>query len=213
MQSGGSLSSEMVMSNLKPMGIDINSARGVDLLESTVSAKNLNSVKLYSPLSGGGKKTGVSNNKRSSKSRKSRKVKKMKKQSGGSRSRRGPCRKNSRTSKHTRKNKKSHRRSQRGGYNKNTDATTTTKHMHGGSSDNKKMQKGGGSDWISSQYSAGPSNNAMQDPNMTALFTTQKGMTSAEMNAPSSIGLAGSGYPMTEFEGGNIGRVGAPISF
>jgi hypothetical protein len=85
--------------------------------------------------------------------------------------------------------------------------------MHGGSSDNKKMQKGGGSDWISSQYSAGPSNNAMQDPNMTALFTTQKGMTSAEMNAPSSIGLAGSGYPMTEFEGGNIGRVGAPISF
>ena len=55
-QSGGSLSSEMVMGNLTSEPLNKNMVMGQTLLESTNKPDYLNSVKLYSPLSGGGDK-------------------------------------------------------------------------------------------------------------------------------------------------------------
>ena len=180
-QSGGSLSSEMVMGNLTPEPLNKSMAMGVPILESTNKPEYLNSVKLYSPLSGGGiakKKMRVINKSN------------MKKYSKSKKSQRGGSRRNRRNNK-TKKNisrKRSH-----------------SKRSHSRSS---RRQSGGGSDWISSQYSAGPVNNAPQSAEMTAMFTSG----GAACNSTIDVGKAGSGYPMGPNEGGTTGTVGAPIS-
>jgi len=70
------------------------------------------------------------------------------------------------------------------------------------------IQRGGASDWISSQYSLGPNNN----PEASASMFSQSGATSrSDYMNPSTLGLAGSGYPMGSLEGANIRTTGAPL--
>ncbi len=68
----------------------------------------------------------------------------------------------------------------------------------------------GGSDWISSQYSLGSVNSANLD---TSDFSVSKGVSQSELMNPPTMGLAGSGYPMTSLEGAGVNMVGAPINF
>lgn len=177
-QSGGSLSSEMVMGNLTPEPLNKNMGVGVPLLESTNKPEYLNSVKLYSPLSGGGKNKMLVINKTN-----------MKKFSRSKSNQKGGSRIHKKSKKHSshKKSKRSHKR--------------THKQTH--------KQCGGGSDWISSQYSAGPVNIAPQSAAMTAMFTSG----GAPSTAPVDVGRAGSGYPMGPNEGGTTGTVGAPVNF
>ena len=71
--------------------------------------------------------------------------------------------------------------------------------------------KGGGSDWISSQYSLGPSNNPEMSSEDVAKFSqTEVGSRADYMNPP-NLALAGSGSPMSDFEDANINKVGAPL--
>ena len=180
-QSGGSLSSEMVMGNLTEVPLNKNMAMGVQLLDSTNKPEYLSSVKLYSPLSGGGikKKMRVINKANMKKySNKSQSA-------GGRRSRRRNNKKQTR--KHSkRSSKRSMSRSHR-----------------------SHRQRGGGSDWITSQYSAGPVNYAPQSAEMTAMFTSSGAPNTVTLD----VGKAGSGYPMGPNEGGTTGTVGAPVNF
>jgi len=66
----------------------------------------------------------------------------------------------------------------------------------------------GGSDWISSQYSLGPSNNP--EAGVGDFSSSQAGSRSDYMNPP-NLGLAGSGHPMGELEGGNVRMTGSPL--
>lgn len=73
-------------------------------------------------------------------------------------------------------------------------------------------QRGGASDWITSQYSLGPSNNPEQSGSLVGQFSLSGAGSRNDYMNPSTMGLAGSGYPMGSLEGANIGRTGAPIS-
>ena len=66
----------------------------------------------------------------------------------------------------------------------------------------------GGSDWISSQYSLGNINNTLGD---TSQFSVSQGVDRNTLMNPPTLGLAGSGSPMGDLEGGNVRMVGAPL--
>jgi hypothetical protein len=72
-------------------------------------------------------------------------------------------------------------------------------------------QRGGGSDWIMSQYSLGPNNNPEQPGSWVSQFSSSIATPRADYMNPSTLGLAGSGYPMTDLEGSNVQHVGAPL--
>ena len=74
---------------------------------------------------------------------------------------------------------------------------------------NRRHQRGGGSDWITSQYSLGPINNPEHSvgPFSASSVTSQR-----DLANPPTMGLAGSGYSMSSLEGGNVRHIGAPIS-
>ena len=113
---------------------------------------------------------------------------------GGSRRRRSKnskgkqAHKKSKTSKKSRKNKTS-KRSRR--------------------NNRTRSQRGGASDWIMSQYSLGPNNNPEAS---TSMFSQSTATPRSDYMNPSSLGLAGSGYPMGALEGANVRSVGAPLS-
>jgi len=73
----------------------------------------------------------------------------------------------------------------------------------------KSTQQGGYSDWMSSQYSLGNINSA--DSGLSGNFTSQNVTSRNDLMNPASMGSAGSGYPMSSFEGANVGRTGAPF--
>jgi len=113
---------------------------------------------------------------------------------GGSRRRRSKnskgkqAHKKSKTSKKSRKNKNS-KRSRR--------------------NNKTRSQRGGASDWIMSQYSLGPNNNPEAS---TSGFSQATATSRSDYMNPSTLGLAGSGYPMGALEGANVRSVGAPLS-
>ena len=72
-----------------------------------------------------------------------------------------------------------------------------------------KLQSGGVSDWMSSQYSLGNINSA--NSGLSGNFTSQGIPSRNELMNPSSMGLAGSGFPMSSLEGANVSRNGAPF--
>jgi hypothetical protein len=75
----------------------------------------------------------------------------------------------------------------------------------------RRTMRGGGSDWISSQYSLGPSNNPEQNSSLVAQFSQSTATPRSEYMNPSTMGLAGSGYPMGSLEGANVQHIGAPL--
>jgi hypothetical protein len=79
-------------------------------------------------------------------------------------------------------------------------------------SNSARMQRGGASAWLSSVYAQGPINYPEQPGSMVGQFSMSGATSRNELMNPSTLGLAGSGYPMGSLEGANVSRVGAPIS-
>lgn len=72
------------------------------------------------------------------------------------------------------------------------------------------MKGGYGSAWIASQYSQGNINGASMNGN-AADFSASQGTPRDMLMNPPTLGLAGSGYPMSSLEGANVQSVGAPL--
>jgi hypothetical protein len=62
-----------------------------------------------------------------------------------------------------------------------------------------------------SQYSLGPNNNPEQPGSWVGQFSRSAATGRNDYMNPSTLGLAGSGYPMSSLEGANVSRIGAPI--
>lgn len=71
-----------------------------------------------------------------------------------------------------------------------------------------RMMKGGGSDWMSSQYSLGSYNAAEAS---VAPFSQSAAASRNDYMNPPTLGLAGSGAPMGALEGANVRMVGSPL--
>ena len=71
-----------------------------------------------------------------------------------------------------------------------------------------KSMKGGGSDWMTTQYSLG-SYNAPEAS--VGQFSASAAASRSDYMNPPTLGLAGSGSPMTALEGGNVHTIGAPL--
>lgn len=110
---------------------------------------------------------------------------------GGSRRRRSKSKQAHKKSKKSKKNRKN-KNSKRSRRNNRT-----------------RSQRGGASDWIMSQYSLGPANNTEAS---TSMFSQSTATPRSDYMNPSTMGLAGSGYPMGALEGANVRSVGAPLS-
>ena len=80
-----------------------------------------------------------------------------------------------------------------------------------GKSRRVRKMKGGGSDWISSQYSLGSYNQAEMSAEDVAKFSQSEAGSRADYMNPPNLGLAGSGSPMSALEGANVSKAGAPL--
>ena len=74
-----------------------------------------------------------------------------------------------------------------------------------------RKMKGGGSDWISSQYSLGSYNQAEMSAEDVAKFSQSAAGARADYMNPPTLGLAGSGSPMNALEGANVNKEDAPL--
>lgn len=117
---------------------------------------------------------------------------------GGSRNRRSKRSKNSKGKEAHKKSKKNNTRSRKNKNSKRSRRNNRT-----------RSQRGGASDWIMSQYSLGPNNNPEAS---TSMFSQSTATPRSDYMNPSTMGLAGSGYPMGALEGANVRSVGAPLS-
>jgi len=70
---------------------------------------------------------------------------------------------------------------------------------------------GGGSDWISSQYSLGSYNQAEMSAEDVAKFSQSAAGSRSDYMNPPNLGLAGSGAPMGSLEGANVNMTGSPL--
>jgi hypothetical protein len=80
-----------------------------------------------------------------------------------------------------------------------------------GKSRRVRKMKGGGSDWISSQYSLGSYNQAEMSAEDVGKFSQSAAGSRADYMNPPTLGLAGSGSPMSALEGANVSKAGAPL--
>ena len=80
-----------------------------------------------------------------------------------------------------------------------------------GKSNSRRKMSGGGSDWMSSQYSLGPNNQAEMSAEDVAKFSQSAAGSRADYMNPPNLGLAGSGSPMSDLEGANVAKSGAPL--
>jgi hypothetical protein len=79
------------------------------------------------------------------------------------------------------------------------------------SSCNSTKMKGGGSDWISSQYSLGSYNGPEMSAGDVAKFGSSLAGSRANYMNPPNLGSAGSGTPMGSLEGANVRMTGSPL--
>ena len=84
-------------------------------------------------------------------------------------------------------------------------------HKSKGKSRRVRKMKGGGSDWISSQYSLGSYNQAEMSAEDVGKFSQSAAGSRADYMNPPNLGLAGSGSPMSALEGANVSKAGAPL--
>jgi hypothetical protein len=122
---------------------------------------------------------------------------------GGSRKKHNKGRKDKKRTNHKSSNHKSRKNNSRSRSRKNKNSKRSRRNNR------TRSQRGGASDWIMSQYSLGPNNNPEAS---TSLFSHSTATPRSEYMNPSSLGLAGSGYPMGALEGANVRSVGAPLS-
>jgi hypothetical protein len=118
----------------------------------------------------------------------------------------GGSRRKNKSNQSSRKQKKTSNKSKKN-LTKKSKRNTRNNRNH----NHSRSQRGGGSDWIMSQYSLGPSNYAEQSAGMVGQFSQSAATPRADYMNPSTLGLAGSGYPMSSLEGANVSRIGAPI--
>jgi hypothetical protein len=111
--------------------------------------------------------------------------------------------------KHSRKSKRNNKRNSMTKKNKNHSRKNKKSKNN---SNRRSIQRGGASDWIMSQYSLGPNNNPEQSASWVSNFSQSGAASRADYMNPSTLGLAGSGYPMGSLEGSNVRHVGAPLS-
>jgi len=124
---------------------------------------------------------------------------------GGSRKKHNKGRKDKKRSNRKSSNRKSSNHKSR----KNKSQSRKNKNSKRSHRNNRtRSQRGGASDWIMSQYSLGPNNNPEAS---TSLFSHSTATPRSEYMNPSTLGLAGSGYPMGALEGANVRSVGAPL--
>ena len=115
----------------------------------------------------------------------------------------GSRKKNNKLSKQSKgkQGRKQSKKSKKSRKNKNS--------KHSRRNNRTRSQRGGASDWIMSQYSLGPNNNPEAS---TSMFSQSTATLRNDYMNPSTLGLAGSGYPMGSLEGANVRSVGAPLS-
>ena len=109
--------------------------------------------------------------------------------------------KNNKNKKNT-KNNKSHKQNN----NKNRKNNKSSN-----SRNSRKNMRGGGSDWISSQYSLGSYNGPEMSAGDVAKFSHSTAGSRANYMTPPHLGSAGSGSPMGSLEGANVRMTGAPL--
>ena len=111
------------------------------------------------------------------------------------------------------KSRKSKSRKSKGKARKSKGKTRKSKGKGKGRKSKGKSRKmsGGGSDWISSQYSLGSYNQAEMSAEDVAKFSQSAAGSRADYMNPPTLGLAGSGSPMSDLEGANVSKAGAPL--
>ena len=184
---GGSKASDMVMSHLNAH------AKTNSFVGSKSIKGNMDSLNLYQP-SGGSRKSKGKSRKSKGKSRKSKG--KSRKSKGKSRKSKGKSRKS-----------KGKSRKSKGKSRKSKGKSRKSK----GKSRRVRKMRGGGSDWISSQYSLGSYNQAEMSAEDVAKFSQSEAGSRADYMNPPNLGLAGSGSPMSALEGANVSKAGAPL--
>ena len=111
-----------------------------------------------------------------------------------------------------RSGRKSHRSNRHKKTSRHSRKSKRSKHNSKTRRNSRRHQRGGASDWIMSQYSLGPNNTPEQPGSWVGQFSQSTATSRKDYMNPSTLGLAGSGYPMGSLEGANVARVGAPIS-
>jgi hypothetical protein len=94
------------------------------------------------------------------------------------------------------------------GDRKNKSKSKSRKHKNNKS---RKNMRGGGSDWISSQYSLGSYNGPEMSAGDVAKFSHSQAGTRADYMTPPNLGSAGSGHGMGPLEGANVRMTGSPL--
>ena len=114
----------------------------------------------------------------------------------------------SRKNKKKNKNKKFSKHSSHSSHNKKQ----SRKYKKSQNSKNKRRSmRGGGSDWITSQYSLGSYNAPEMSAGDVSQFSHATAGSRADYMNPPHLGSAGSGYPMGSLEGANVHMTGAPL--
>ena len=124
---------------------------------------------------------------------------------GGARRRRS-SRKTRRS--HRKTHRRSHHKKSRHSHRKGKKSRKSNNNKNKNNRRNKTM-RGGGSDWIMSQYSQGNINAPESD--MWKNFSGAGPSGRNELMNPPTLGLAGSGAPMGGLEGAGVKIVGAPL--
>lgn len=130
--------------------------------------------------------------------------------SGGSRkSNKRRSHRNKRRSNKNRKDNKSRKNNSSRSPKKNK-SNRSNSNKNKSSKRNHRMS-GGGSDWMSSQYSLGSYNSAEMSAADVGKFSSALAGSRADYMNPSTLGLAGSGAAMGSLEGANVRMVGSPL--
>lgn len=127
---------------------------------------------------------------------------------GGARKQRRNRHRNS----HKHRNSYKHRNSHKN--RKNLNKKTKKNKRNSQKRENRKhVMRGGASDWIMSNYSQGNINAPEQPASLTSQFSASSPSSRDMLMNPPTMGLAGSGFPMSGLEGANVRMTGAPVSF
>jgi len=127
--------------------------------------------------------------------------------SGGARKSKSKSRKSKSKSRKSKGKSKGKSRKSKGKSRKSKGKSRKSK----GKSRRVRKMRGGGSDWISSQYSLGSYNQAEMSAEDVAKFSQSEAGSRADYMNPPNLGLAGSGSPMSALEGANVSKAGAPL--
>jgi len=111
--------------------------------------------------------------------------------------------------------RRSHKNKRRSNKNRKTNKSRKNSNSRNNKKNksNKRNHKmaGGGSDWMSSQYSLGSYNSAEMSAGDVGKFSNSLPGSRANYMNPPNLGLAGSGAAMGSLEGANVRMVGSPL--